>query len=431
MKTIFINATILTMNENEDVYKDGYLVINNDKIVDLGNMSDCPDIKPDMEIINCGSGMLIPGLINTHTHIGMIPFRGLGEDLPDRLNKLLFPLEQTQMTSQLAKASAKYAIAEMQLSGITTFFDMYFYEDDLAEAAAEMKARAILAETIMENQIDSHKPYGGLEYAEKFISKWINKNPLITPSIAPHAPYTNTVESLKKSKEIADKYNVPYSIHLAEMTYEVSGLKDKYNKTPVEFLEDIGYLCNRLLAAHCIFVNEKDAEILAKNNVKVSHCVVANTKSAKGIAPIKLMQEKGVCVGLGTDGPISGNTLELFTVMKAVALAQKTYLQDRSAYTSKEILKMATVEGAKVLGLEKEIGSLEVGKKADITLIETDSINMYPIYDPYATIVYQAQANNVSVVYVNGECVVKNKKLVSHSIEQLKGGVGMFQLPHQ
>lgn len=206
------------------------------------------------------------------------------------------------------------------------------------------------------------------------------------------------------------------------MTYEVSGLKDKYNKTPVEFLEDIGYLCNRLLAAHCIFVNEKDAEILAKNNVKVSHCVVANTKSAKGIAPIKLMQEKGVCVGLGTDGPISGNTLELFTVMKAVALAQKTYLQDRSAYTSKEILKMATVEGAKVLGLEKEIGSLEVGKKADITLIETDSINMYPIYDPYATIVYQAQANNVSVVYVNGECVVKNKKLVSHSIEQLKGG---------
>ena len=420
MKTLFTNAVIVTMNNNFDVYSNGYLLIDGEKIIELGKMECCPDAEPLTEVVDSKGGIMIPGFVNTHTHTGMIPFRGLGEDMPDRLNRFLLPLEQKEMTYSLAKSSAKYAIAEMQLAGITTFFDMYYFEDDIAEAALEMGERAVLAETIIENTIDSEKPYGGLDYAERFIKKRSGKNSLITPAIAPHAPYSNTEDSLVKSKEIADKYDVPYMIHLSEMDYEITGIREKYNMTPTEYLQSIGFLGNRLVAAHSIFINEGDAEILGSNGVKVSHCVVANTKSGKGISPIKLMQEKGVCIGLGTDGPVSGNTLDLFTVMKTVALAQKTFLHDRSVYTSKEILKMATIDGARTLCLEKEIGSLEPGKKADITIVETKSINMFPMYDPYATLVYQAQAANVDTVYVNGRKIVKNKQLCSHSVTELR-----------
>ncbi|WP_019228949.1 amidohydrolase [Sedimentibacter sp. B4] len=420
MKTLFTNAVIVTMNDSFDVFNKGYLLVEDGIIKAVGPMEQCIDDKANMEVVDAEGGIMIPGFVNTHTHIGMIPFRGLGEDMKDRLNRFLFPLEQKRMTSSLAKASAKYAVAEMQLSGITTLFDMYYFEDDIAEAVKEMGERAVLAETIIENTIDSKEPYGGLMYAEKFIEKWAGKNNLITPAIAPHAPYSNTKESLVNSKIIADKYNVPYMIHLAEMDYEVALLKDKYNMTPVEYLERIGFLSSNLVAAHCIFMNERDAEIMARYGVNVSHCVVANTKSGKGISPVKLMQEKGVCVGLGTDGPISGNTLDMFTVMKAVALAQKTFLHDRSAYTSREILKMATIDGAKCLGIHKYTGSLEVGKRADVTIVETESINMYPMHDPYAALVYQANAGNVHTVYVDGVKRVHNKKLCSYSVKKLR-----------
>ncbi|MDF2616372.1 MAG: amidohydrolase [Sedimentibacter sp.] len=419
MKTLFKNAVIVTMNDHFDVFNNGYLLVEDGKISSVGPMEQCID-DVNMEVVDAEGGIMIPGFVNTHTHIGMIPFRGLGEDMKDRLNRFLFPLEQKQMTSSLAKASAKYAVAEMQLSGITTFFDMYYFEDDIAEAVLEMGERAVLAETIIENTIDSKKPYGGLIYAEKFIEKWAGKNNLITPSIAPHAPYSNTKDSLLKSRIIADKYNVPYMIHLAEMDYEVALLKEKYNMTPVEYLDNIGFLSSNLVAAHCIFINERDAEILSRYGVNVSHCVVANTKSGKGISPVKLMQDKGVCVGLGTDGPISGNTLDMFTVMKTVALAQKTFLHDRSAYTAREILKMATIDGARCLGIHKSTGSLEPGKKADLTIVETESINMYPLHDPYAALVYQANAGNVRTVYVDGIKRVHNKNLSRHSVKKLR-----------
>lgn len=420
MKTLFKNAVIITMNESFDVFNKGYLLVEDDKISSVGPMEQCIDVYADMEVVDAEGGIIIPGFINTHTHVGMIPFRGLGEDMKDRLNRFLFPLEQKKMTSSLAKASAKYAVAEMQLSGITTFFDMYYFEDDIAQAVTDMGERAVLAETIIENTIDSKEPYGGLIYAEKFIEKWTGKNNLITPSIAPHAPYSNTKDSLLKSRMIADKYNVPYMIHLAEMDYEVALLKGKYNMTPVEYMENIGFLSSSLVAAHCIFINERDADILARYGVNVSHCVVANTKSGKGISPIKIMQEKGVCVGLGTDGPISGNTLDMFTVMKTVALAQKTFMHDRSAYTSREILKMATIDGARCLGIHKSTGSLEQGKKADLAIVETESINMYPMHDPYAALVYQANSGNVHTVYVDGIKTVHNKNLCRHSVKKLR-----------
>lgn len=413
MRILIENVWILTMNSEYTEYKNGYLIIENQTILSLGDMNRCPDVQVD-RIIDGHGGLLMPGMINTHTHAGMIPFRSLGDDTPDRLTRFLFPLESQAMTAELAYHSTKVAIAEMQLAGITTFYDMYYFEESVAEATAEMNSRAILAETVLEDGCDSDEKFGGLKIAEEFIKKW-SHHPLITPAIAPHAPYTNSTESLKEAVNLSTQYGVPLSIHLSEMMFEIEKYAQEYQQTPVEYLEAIDFLSNKLLAAHLIFATDDDLDILAKYNVSVAHCIGANTKSAKGVAPLQQMIDKGLKVGLGTDGPSSGNTLDLFTQMKLLANFHKTYTHNRAAFPSREIVRLATLGGAEALGMEKLTGSLEIGKKADITLIETESINMFPIHDPYAAIVYSANAANVCEVWIDGKHIVSQKRLKTHS----------------
>lgn len=410
MRILIKNVWILTM---DSVYKNGYLIIEDKTILSLGDMKQCPDVQVD-RVIDGQGGLLMPGMINTHTQAGMIPFRSLGDDTPDRLTRFLFPLESQAMTAELAYHSTKVAIAEMQLAGITTFYDIYYFEESVAEATAEMNSRAILAETVLEDGCDSDEKFGGLKIAEEFIKKW-SHHPLITPAIAPHAPYTNSTESLKEAANLSTKYNVPLSIHLSEMTFEMEKYGQEYQQTPVEYLEAIDFLSNKLLAAHLIFATDDDLDILAKYNVSVAHCIGANTKSGKGVAPLQQMIDKGLKVGLGTDGPSSGNTLDLFTQMKLLANFHKTYTHNRATFPSREIVRLATLGGAEALGMEKLTGSLEIGKKADITLIETDSINMFPIHDPYAAIVYSANAANVCEVWIDDKHIVSQKRLNNHS----------------
>lgn len=418
MKTLLTNMHVLTMDAAYTTFNPGFISITNDKIIAVGPMDNMP--TDDYERVIDGKGALaIPGMINTHTHIGMVPFRSLGDDTPDRLTRFLFPLEKICMTKSLAYHSGKYAIAEMQLAGITTFFDMYYFEDELAKATDEMGSRAILAETILEEAPDAAQPYGGLAYAAEFIPKWLN-HPLITPAVAPHAPYTNSAESLKQAFDLAEKYAVPFSLHVSEMTFEMEHYQSEYGQTPVQYLNDLGVLSERTLAAHCIFVTEADIALMKEKNVAVAHCIGANTKSAKGIAPIQAMLDAGIRVGLGTDGPSSGNTLDLFSQMKMVAYSHKTALKNRAAFPTRDIVRLATIGGAEALGMADQIGSLEPGKQADITLIETDSVNMFPIFDPYAVLVYSAQAHNVCDVFIAGEPVVTDKKLVRADLRDLR-----------
>lgn len=418
MRTLIKHVHVLTMDDQDTEYESGFLLMENEQIIAVGEMNDCPNDDAD-HVIDGNGALALPGFVNTHTHIGMVPFRSLGDDTPDRLTRFLFPLEMACMTEELAYHSAKYAIAEMQLAGVTTFFDMYYFEDELAKATDEMGARAILGESVLENAPDSDQPYGGLAYAESFIPKWLNHE-RITPAIAPHAPYTNTDVSLKEAAALAEKYQIPFSIHLSEMTFEMERYAKEHGQTPVEYLESLGILNERTLAAHCIFATEKDIEILKKYDVAVAHCIGANTKSAKGIAPIQAMREAGLRVGLGTDGPSSGNTLDLFTQMQMVANFHKTYLADRSAFPAKEIVRMATIDGAHALGMADQIGSLEVGKKADVVLVETESVNMFPIFDPYSALVYSAHAGNVQDVWVHGRQVVQNKQLTHAKVSTLR-----------
>lgn len=420
MKIGYKNAWILTMDNRMTEYSNGYLVFERDIIQEIGSMKNYIVDKAD-KWIDAKGGILLPGFINAHTHCGMIPFRSLGDDCPDRLRRFLFPLEKEVVDETLIELSTAYAIAEMQLAGITTMCDMYYFENVVADVAKNMNMRAFVGETIINQQTpDSTNTKESMDYTVALINKW-QYDKLIHPIIAPHAPNTNTEQCLRDILDLSKKYQVPITLHVSEMSYEMEYFREKYNQTPIEFLESIGFFEVPVVLAHCIMLTKNDIKILEKYpNVSVVHCIGANTKSAKGVAPIRSLLEHGVTVALGTDGPSSGNTLDLFTQMRMMANFQKTYLKDRAAFPAKEIVRLATFGGARALGLEHEIGSLKVGKKADLTLVETQSVNMFPIYDAYTALVYSANATNVRDVWVDGVSVVKDKKLTKFSVEKLQ-----------
>ncbi|MDR2833127.1 MAG: amidohydrolase [Streptococcaceae bacterium] len=417
MKQLIKNVHILTMDEQSSEYKNGYLLIEGNKIAKIGHMT---ENQPLADVVIDGKGgILMPGMINTHTHTGMIPFRSLGDDVPDRLRRFLFPLEQV-MTKELVKASAKYAIAEMLLSGVTSFCDMYYFEEEIAQATKEMETRALLGQTIIDMKTpDYENAKEALSACENFLSKWAD-NELIQPIIAPHATNTLTKNQLSEIVQLAKKYQAPITMHVAEMTYEMEEFQEKYQQTPIEYLAQLGFLEQEFIMAHCIFMNDSDIELVKKYpTVRIAHCVGANTKSAKGVAPVKEMLDAKLTIGLGTDGPSSGNTLDLITQMRMFANFHKTKNNARNLFSAKQIVELATKSGAKTLGLN-QVGSLEIGKLADIILVETSSVNMFPIFDPYSVLVYSANASNIEHTWVNGKQLVKDKKLTTHSLIDLR-----------
>lgn len=416
------NVTALTMNENRDVIKNAVVCFKGNKIIYVGDrdIEETTMDQCEIEVIDGEEGILMPGMINCHTHASMIPFRSLAEDYKDRLKRYLFPLEQRLVNEELTFVGAKYAIAEMLLGGVTTFCDMYYFEDEVAKAARDLNMRGVLCETIVNfPSPDSKEPLGGLEYSRGFINRWKGNN-LIIPGVAPHAPYSNTEDSLREAFKISKEYNVPMTMHLAEMDYEFDECKEKYNLTPVQYMDRLGILDSNFISAHTVLVDENDIEILKGRNVGVSHNIGANSKGAKGVMPLIKMMERGIKIGLGSDGPMSGNTLDIITQMSLVGKIHKLVNKDRTILHSVDLIELATIGGARVLGIDSEVGSIEVGKKADLTLIETKSVNMEPIYDHYSAIVYSSNPGNVNTVIVDGVVVVKNKRLVSGDFREIR-----------
>ncbi|MCL2231956.1 MAG: amidohydrolase [Treponema sp.] len=423
------NVHVLTMNENMDEFPVGSILIEGDSIKAI-NPPDGASLPPDIGIIDGKGAIAVPGFINAHTHTGMIPFRSLGDDYPDRLRRFILPLERRAMTKELILLSARYACAEMLLSGITCFADMYYFEEEIASVVKEMGMRAFLGQTIMEEATcDSDEPHGALALADGFIRAW-RGDELITPMIAPHATNTNSPEKIRQAAEVAGKYGVPVSMHVSEMDYEMAHFKKAYNKTPIAFLDSIGALSPRFIAVHCVYANEDDISILAASGCAVAHCIGANTKSGRGVAPVKQMLAAGVPVALGTDGPSSGNTLDMFTQFNLFAKFHKTAHNDKALFPAKEIVRLSTSGAARALGLGSISGSLEAGKKADITLIETESVNMFPVFDPYSVLVYSANSSNVDTVFVNGRLLLRGKKLTCFDLgelrEKLRKEMGFF-----
>jgi len=412
------DGLILTLDRENRVIQNGFLGVLEDKIIYIGEEPN--DFSSD-EIIDAKEGIVLPGFVNAHTHIPMSLLRGLAEDisLKQWLEKYIFPIEK-RLNPELVYTGSLLSCAEMIMSGTTTFCDMYFFEDEVAKAAKEAGMRCLISEGLF----DFPSPnYGvdiedGYRYTEWLIEKWKN-DPLINVAVGPHTPYTCSEKILRKVKEIAERHNIPIIIHLAETEAEIQEMKDIYGKSPIEYLNDLKILGPNLIAAHCVHLNKKDLELLKNNDVKVVHNPECNMKLASGISPVPEMLNMGICVALGTDGSASNNNLDLFQEMDTAAKLHKISKMDPSVMDAVTVVKMATIYGAKALGMEKIIGSLEVGKKADIIVLDTNKPHLVPLYNPFYSIVYSAIGADVIYSIINGKVVMREKELVTLDIERI------------
>ncbi len=416
------NAHLVTMNGERVVVPGGTLVIRGSEIIAVGG-PELADSYTASKVIDAGGDIVMPGMVNTHTHAAMTIFRGLADEVPDRLQRFIFPLERTLVDAVNVYRGTLLAAVEMVQGGVTTFADMYYFEDQVARAAIEVGMRAIAGETVIKYPApDAKEPYGGLEYALKFIEEF-HGNELVTPALAPHAPYSVGEEQLALVAKWAKKLDVPVLIHLSETKAEIEQIRRDFGKTPVEYLDSVGLLNSRLVAAHCIFVTESDIDLLKRRGVGVSHNMVSNAKAGKGVAPILTMLDRGVDVGLGTDGAMSGNTLDIMTQMGYVAKIHKLVNEDRTVMPAVDVVEMATIGGARALNMGHRIGSLEVGKLADVIIVDKDAVNMIPMYDVYSALVYAATAANVTTTVIHGRVIMENRVIGTVDVEKIRRDV--------
>jgi len=415
---IIKNGTVLTLDSKNSIFENGFLCIRGDSISKIGTGT--PTSFNAEKVIDARGGLILPGLVNCHTHAAMSLFRGLADDLPlmEWLNNYIFPAERN-MDADFVYTGTLLALAEMIMSGTTTFCDMYLFEDEVAKAARKAGVRCLVGEVLY----DFPSPnYGavekGLEYTESLIQKW-HKDPLVSIAVEPHSLFTCSPKLLTASNELALKYKVPLIIHVAETLTEVSEIKEKYGKTPVKYLDSLGLLGPHLIADHCVHIEDADIKTLAANGVKVVHNPESNMKLASGIAPVPQMLSQGVTVGLGTDGCASNNNLDLFSEMDTAAKLHKVNTLDPTVMDALSVLKMATIQGARVLGLQDVTGSLEVGKKADVIVIDTHKPHLTPMYNATSHLVYAARGNDVSHSIINGQLVMENRNLLTLDIAEI------------
>ncbi len=412
------NAIIITMDPARHVIHSGYLSVVADTIESVGQ-GDPPHISASKEI-DAKGGMVLPGLINCHTHASMTLFRGLADDLPlmDWLEHYIFPVE-SRMDAHFVKVGALLACAEMIMSGTTTFCDMYLFEDQVAEAASEAGMRALVGEVLYDFDSPNYGPVEkGLEYTEQLIQQW-NNHPLISVAVEPHSLFTCGPELLKKAGELSKKHAVPLIVHLAETEAEVDEVKSKYGKGPVEHLESLGLLDSNLIASHCVHLTGQDMEKLASAGVRVAHNPESNMKLASGVAPVPEMIKAGIAVGLGTDGCASNNNLDMLAEMDSAAKLHKLHHMDPTAMDALSVLEMATIKAAEVLGMEELIGSIEPGKKADFIVIDTNRPHLVPLYNPYSHLVYAASGHDVVHAVIDGHMVMEGGELRTLDLSQL------------
>lgn len=419
---IIKNAHVLTMDDSRTVHENGVVVVVGDTIEAVGGAELLDQYRAD-SVIDAGGDLAMPGMINLHNHIPMVAFRGLGENgVDDRLFKFFFPLEKELLSRELIRTASRHAAIELALSGVTLVTDMYYHEDEVARSVAEVGIRGVLGETVIGFPVvDAKEPWGGLAYAEQFIEEW-KGHPLITPAVAPHAPYTVPPEWLLKSKALAEREDVPIVMHMAEFAHEKRLIRERIGDFPadqsvVEYLEEMGFLSDKLMAAHAIYVDADDMATLKRRGVGVSHNPKANARGNSGMSPAWEMFMQDLDIGLGTDGPMSSNQMDILNVMNHAAGVARFLGGDSTRFTPYELVYMATMGGARALDMEDEIGSLEVGKQADIVIVDVHAPNMQPLYDPYAGLALAAYPENVRTTIVDGRIVVQDRVLKTVDME--------------
>jgi 5-methylthioadenosine/S-adenosylhomocysteine deaminase len=407
---------VITENAQHRVIENGAVAVRGERIVGVGTKTEIDARFQASQRLDRPDAILAPGLINTHTHAAMSLFRGIADDLnlQDWLEHYIFPAEAKNVSPEFVRWGTRLGCLEMLLGGTTTFTDMYYFEDVVAEVAKEAGMRGVLGETIIGFPVaDAKTPAEGLKLAERFILRFRN-DPLVVPAVAPHALYTNSDETLKASRALADKYGVPLIIHLAETRKEKDDALAQRHMTPTAVLDSLGVLTGRTVAAHCVWVDDADMQILKARGVGVAHCPSSNMKLASGVAPVLKMLALDIAVGLGPDGPAgSNNDLNMFEEMDLAAKLQKVTTLNPRALPATTALEMATIRGARALGMEKEIGSLEDGKRADLITVRLDRPNAVPLYDAISQMVYALKANDVRDVMVNGRPVVRDARILT------------------
>jgi len=400
---------LLPMDAHLSVMTDGAVAVGDGKIACLGKYEEVAARYDSSTIIGGSDRVILPGLINTHTHAAMVYFRGLADDLPlkEWLEDHIWPAESQWLSPEFVSDAVELACLEMVKAGITTYNDMYFFGDAAGSATKKIGIRAVLGAGIVDfPTVAARTADEYLEKAGEFIERW-KGDALITPCIAPHSLYACGTETLRKARKLADHHDVPVHIHLSETQWEVREITSRYGKRPVHYLKDIGFLEGRVLAAHCVWVEEDEIQLLARQRVGVSHCVESNLKLASGIAPVIRMLDAGVKVTFGTDSAASNNDLNIFSELSTAAKLHKAVSGDPTALDSRKALLMATRWGAEVLGLGEFTGSIEEGKAADLVVVNLGKPHLTPIYDIYSHIAYSVRASDVELVMVGGKMIVK------------------------
>ena len=411
------NGTVLTMDDRNTVLVNGFVGIQAGRISHLGS-----GLTPfnAHRISDAAGGLILPGLVNAHTHAAMSLFRGLADDLPlmDWLNRYIFPAEQ-KMDADFVFTGTLLACAEMILSGTTTFCDMYLFEDEVARAAHQAGMRCLVGEVLYDFPSPNYGSIeAGLAYVERLIQKW-RDDPLVSVAVEPHSLYTCSPDLLVKTHELAVKHDVPLIIHLAESATENDEVVKRYNLRPVGHLSSLGLLTPRLIADHVVHVDSAEMDLLAQTGVKVVHNPESNLKLASGISPVSELIARRILVGLGTDGCASNNNLDLFGEMDMAAKLAKINTLDPTVLNAETVLRMATIEGARVLGMADRIGSLEIGKQADVIVLDTRKPHLTPMYNPYSQLVYAATGQDVRHAIIEGRMVMEDRRLLTLDVAEV------------
>lgn len=405
---------VITEDAQRRVIENGAVAIRGERILAVGARAEIDSRFSARQRLDRPDAILAPGLINTHTHAAMSLFRGIADDknLQNWLTNFIFPAEAKNVTPDFVRWGTRLGCLEMLLGGTTTFTDMYYFEDVVAEVAKEAGMRGVLGQTIIGFPVaDAKTPADALKLTERYIQRFRGDS-LVVPAVAPHAVFTNSDATLKSARALANRYNVPLLIHVSETKKENDDEFTQRHDTPTKRLDSIGIFGGRTVAAHCVWVNDADMAILKSRNVGVAHCPSSNMKLASGVAPVVRMLSLGINVGLGPDGPAgSNNDLNLFEEMDLAAKLAKVTALDPTVLPAATALEMATIRGARALGLDKEIGSLEPGKRADMIMVRLDRPNAVPVYDPISQMVYASKAADVRDVMVNGKVVVSDARI--------------------
>jgi 5-methylthioadenosine/S-adenosylhomocysteine deaminase len=418
--TLFINALVLTMDEKLTQYDPGAVAVNGDAILAVGPEAEIKKEYTARETFDCGGKTLMPGLINAHTHVPMTLLRGIADDLrlDVWLQGYLWPVEREFVSPEFVRLGTKIACAEFIRSGVTTFNDMYFFEEDVAQATADAGLRAVCGQTVLKFPTSDAASYeDAMERARGFIQRW-KGHPLIVPAIAPHAPYTTTADMLRETAELAKEYDVPLHIHLAETSFEVENMRNEQGMPVIPYVKKQGLFEAKVIAAHCVHVDPGEIRTLKNHGAGVSHNPSSNLKLASGFAPVTKMLEVGLNVGIGTDGPASNNDLDMFEEVRLASFIAKAASNDPTSVPAQTALTMATRLGAQALHLGHLTGSLTPGRRADLIVVNTQTLHNSPRFrrDPnnaYAQIVYAAKSTDVSDVMVNGKWLMRDRQLLT------------------